>query len=124
MKKVDVPAFGEGQQIWFNIGRLKRVEEMLHQPIGEILQNTTTLSLKNLLVFLVVGMSQHGSRNEQYYIEKIDHALENGYTIEDIQLPVLKAVAGSGLLGKAFYYQLFPEELTDEARNDIEAEKN
>lgn len=29
MKKIDIKAFGEGQQIWFNIGRLRRVEDML-----------------------------------------------------------------------------------------------
>ena len=98
MKKIDIKAFGEGQQIWFNIGRLRRVEDMLKCPIGEVLQDADKLSLKNLLVLLSVGMSQNGNKTEQYYAEKIDEAMENGYSIADIQLPVVKAVAASGIL--------------------------
>ena len=44
--------------------------------------------------------------------------------IADIQLPVVKAVAASGILGVSAYYQLFPDELTDEQKADIEYEKN
>ena len=124
MKKIDIKAFGEGQQIWFNIGRLRRVEEMLKCPIGEVLQEADKLSLKNLLVLLSVGMSQNGNKTEQYYAEKIDEAMGNGYSIADIQLPVVKAVAASGILGVSAYYQLFPDELTDEQKADIEYEKN
>ena len=124
MKKIDIKAFGEGQQIWFNIGRLRRVEDMLKCPIGEVLQDADKLSLKNLLVLLSVGMSQNGNKTEQYYAEKIDEAMETGYSIADIQLPVVKAVAASGILGVGAYYQLFPDELTDEQKADIEYEKN
>lgn len=126
MKKIDIKAFGEGQQIWFNIGRLRRVEDMLKCPIGEVLQDADKLSLKNLLVLLSVGMSQNGNKTEQYYAEKIDEAMENGYSIADIQLPVVKAVSASGILGVGAYYQLFPDpdELTDEQKADIEYEKN
>ena len=126
MKKIDIKAFGEGQQIWFNIGRLRRVEDMLKCPIGEVLQGQMCIrdSLKNLLVLLSVGMSQNGNKTEQYYAEKIDEAMENGYSIADIQLPVVKAVAASGILGVGAYYQLFPDELTDEQKADIEYEKN
>lgn len=123
MKKIDIKAFGEGQQIWFNIGRLRRVEDMLKCPIGEVLQDADKLSLKNLLVLLSVGMSQNGNKTEQYYAEKIDEAMENGYSIADIQLPVVN-VAASGILGVGAYYQLFPDELTDEQKADIEYEKN
>ena len=55
---------------------------------------------------------------------QIDEAMENGYSIADIQLPVVKAVAASGILGVGAYYQLFPDELTDEQKADIEYEKN
>lgn len=124
MKKVDILAFGEGQQVWFNIARLKKVEEKLKKPIGDILQNTDKLSLTNLIVLLQAGMSQNGDRGEQYYTSKIDEALENGFSIIDIQLAVVKAIAGSGLLGEGFYYQMFPEELTEEKVKEINAEKN
>lgn len=124
MKKIDIPAFGEGAQVWFNIGRLRRVEEELKAPIGDVLQQTDKLSLKNLLVLLRIGMSQNGNKSEQYYSDKIDEVLENGFSIVDIQLPVMKAVAASGILGASMYYQLFPDELTEDAAAQVESEKN
>lgn len=124
MKKIDIPALGQEKQIWFNIGRLRRVEDILKAPIGDVLKDADTISLKNLLVFLGVGMAQYGNKSEQYYSEKIDEALENGFSIADIQLPVFQAVVGSGLMGKAAYYQLFPEELTQEAAEAVASEKN
>ena len=124
MKKIDIPALGQEKQIWFNIGRLRRVEDILKAPIGDVLKDANTISLKNLLVFLGVGMAQYGNKSEQYYSEKIDEALENGFSIADIQLPVFQAVVSSGLMGKAAYYQLFPEELTQEAAEAVASEKN
>lgn len=124
MKKIDMEPFGEGQQIWFNIGRLRRVEEILKQPIGEILKNLSSLSLKSLIVLLMVGMRQHGTYNEQYYEDKIDKAMDAGYALGDVQYCVLKAIASSGIMGKAAYYQYFPEELTPSEDKEIEAEKN
>lgn len=124
MKKIDITPFGIGQQIWFNIGRLKRVEEILKQPISDVLQNTDKLSIQTLLVLLSVGMSQNGNKSEQYYVDKIDKALDQGYSLMDIQLPVIKALAASGILGEAFYYNLFPDELTEEKKVQIENEKN
>lgn len=123
MKKIDMEPFGEDQQIWFNIGRLRRVEEILKQPIGEILKNLSNLSLKSLIVLLMVGMRQHGTYNEQYYEDKIDKAMDAGYALGDIQYCVLKAIASSGIMGKVTYYQYFPEELTPSEDKEIEAEK-
>lgn len=124
MKKIDIPALGAEKQIWFNIGRLRRVEDILKAPIGEVLKDANTISLKNLLVLLGVGMAQYGNKPEQYYAEKIDEAMENGFSIADIQMPVFQAVVGTGLMGKAAYYQLFPEELTEEAAAAVANEKN
>lgn len=124
MKKIDIKAFGIGEQIWFNIGRLKRVEEMLKKPIGTILQESDNISLSNIIVFLQVGMSQNGAKSAQYYEEKIDRALEDGFSIIDIQHCILLAIAGSGLMGKEFYYQFFPEERNAIADAEINEEKN
>ena len=124
MKKIDMTPFGEDQNIWFNIGRLRRVEEILKQPIGEVLKNLSNLSLQSLIVLLMVGMRQYGTHNAQYYEDKIDKALADGYALEDIQYCAFKAIASSGIMGKAAYYQYFPEELTSTEEKEIEAEKN
>lgn len=123
-KKIDIVPFGIGQQIWFSIDRLARVEELLKKPIGDIIQESEKLSLNNMLILLQVGMRQNGEKSKQYYEQKIEEAIENGFNIIDIQTCVLKAVAGSGIMGKAFYFQMFPEELTTVDKAAIEEEKN
>lgn len=124
MKKIDIAAFGLGQQIWFNIGRLYRLEAILKKPLGTILQECQDLSISNTIALLQAGMAQNGNKGEQYYMQKIDEALENGYTLNDIQLCIIKALAGSGVMGEEFYYSQFPEELTDEKKQELEARKN
>ncbi len=114
MKKIDMVPFGTGQQIWFNIGRLQKVEELLGAPIGDIMQHIDKLNIKYMVVFLRVGMMQNGLKSEQYWQEKIDDAFENGFTLQDIQTPIYKAIVGSGLLGDGAYEALFPEEATGE----------
>lgn len=123
MKKIDIIPFGEGQQIWFNVGRLKRVEDILGKPIGSIMTESDKLSIKNMIAFLQAGMAQNGNRSEAYYTSKIDEALDNGYTLADIQAAILKAIVGSGILGESYYYQLFPNELTEEKAKQLEIEK-
>lgn len=44
--------------------------------------------------------------------------------IEEIQMPVAKALVASGALGKKVYYQLFPEELTEAKAEALEKEEN
>ena len=44
--------------------------------------------------------------------------LDQGASLEeDFYVPAVKAIAGSGILGKAAYYAAFPEELTEKAHN-------
>lgn len=124
MKKIDIEAFGIGQQIWFNIGRLEKLEKLLGKPTGVILEECQNLNIHNIVALLQVGMSQNGDKGPQYYHQKIEEALENGYTLNDIQLCLVKAIAGSGVLSEEFYYAYFPEEMTDEKRQELEARKN
>lgn len=118
MKRIEIPSMGEGQQIWFNIGRLKRVESILKKPIHEVANEMVGLNITNLVVLLQVGMSQNGFKSEQYYEEKLQEALDEGVPIEEVYQAVLKALVGCGVLGKAAYYNIFPDE------SDEEAEKN
>lgn len=113
-KKIDFPAMGEEKQIWFNIGRLQKVEELLGVPIGEIMQTLDKLNIKYMVVFLRVGMMQEGFKSEQYWQEKMDEAFDNGFTLNDIQTPIMQAIVASGLLGEAAYNALFPNEAMPE----------
>lgn len=118
MKKIDVPWLGIGQQIWFNIGRIKRVEGLLHKPISEVAKEMTGLNVTNLIVLLQVGNSHNGMKSEQYYEDVIQQAMDNGTPLAEIYQNVLKALIASGVLGDAMYYQIFPEEMTGEAEKN------
>lgn len=111
MKKINIEAFGPGVQIWFTIGRLKELESYLNTPIGDIMMESQKLSITNLLAMLRCGLvHQYGNKPEAFYAKLVDDALENGAELVDIQSAVIKALVGSGLLGKQYYYNVFPEE--------------
>lgn len=113
-KKIDFPAMGEGKQIYFGISKLQKLEEVLNKPLGEIMQGFDKLNIKYMVTFLRVGMSHDGYKSEQYWQDRLDEAFEKGYTLEDIQTPIMKAIVASGLLGNAAYNTLFPNEATEE----------
>lgn len=120
MKKIDVPWLGLGQQIWFNIGRIKRVEGLLKKPISEVASEMTGLNITNLIVLLQVGNIHNGMKSEQYYEDIIQEALDSGVSIREIYSDALKAVIGSGVLGDEMYYQIFPEEMIEETQKNLQ----
>lgn len=117
-KKIDIPAIGENKQIYFNIGKLQKVEEFLGVPIGDVMQKIDKLNIKYLVVFLRVGMMHDGLKSEAYWQERIDEAFEKGFTLADIQTPILKAIVASGLLGDTAYETLFPNEATEQKQKN------
>lgn len=122
MKKVNYEFFGEGQDIYFNIGRLAAVENLSKVSIGKMIAEEH-LNLNHLAAFLAVGLSHHQKKTPQWYLDKVQELLDEGVSIEDINLPVVKALAASGIMGKQIYYAFFPEEMTDEAKKKLEEVK-
>lgn len=121
MKKVSYEYFGEGQSIYFTIGRLAAVENIAKVATGEII-TTEKLNLNHLAVLLSVGLSHHQEKTPAWYLDKIQDLIDQGKTIEEIHFPVVKALAGCGILGKGFYYHFFPEEMTDEEKAKLKKE--
>ena len=73
----------------------------------------------------MIGLAHHKKHNELWYAEQIQQKLDEGASLEeDFVVPAVKAIAGSGILGKAAYYGAFPEELTKKAEQDLDDEKN
>ena len=124
MKKIDFDLFGPGQYIYFDIGRLIQVENVSGRSAGDIIKNQD-LNLGILTVLFSVGLRHHGIKKPQWYAEKMQELVDEGHEMEEFTQPVVKAVAGSGILGKAVYYAVFPEELTDSKKEELAAaEKN
>ena len=123
MKKVEFPLFGENEYMFLNIGRLIDIERMTGKPAGEIIKNQN-LDLGMLTIILSVALRNHKMRTPQWYANKLQDLVDEGIDLEtDIQIPVVKCIAGSGILGKAVYYKLFPEEMTENSKEELETER-
>ena len=123
MKKVEFPLFGENEYMFLNIGRLIDIERMTGKPAGEIIKNQN-LDLGMLTINLSVALRHHKMRTPQWYANKLQDLVDEGIDLEtDIQIPVVKCIAGSGILGKAVYYKLFPEEMTENSKEELETER-
>lgn len=123
MKKVEFPLLGENEYMFLNIGRLIDIERMTGKPAGEIIKNQN-LDLGMLTIILSVALRHHKMRTPQWYANKLQDLVDEGIDLEtDIQIPVVKCIAGSGILGKAVYYKLFPEEMTENSKEELETER-
>lgn len=109
MKKIDFEVFGPGQYLYFDIGRLIQVENITGKSAGDIIRNQE-LNLGILTALLSIGLRQHGIKNPQWYANKMQELIDQGHEMEEFVQPVVKAIAGSGILGKEVYYAIFPEE--------------
>lgn len=120
MKKIDFTLFGPGQYLYFDIGRLIQVENSTGKGAGEIIRNQE-LNLGIMTVLFSVGLRHHGIKDPQWYATKMQELLDEGHEMEEFTMPLVKAIAGSGVLGRAVYYAVFPDELTEKAKQELEA---
>lgn len=123
MQKVPFELFGEGQYLYFNVARLAQLEQACGCGISNIVSKQE-LNLGVLIKIFMIGLGQHKKQNELWYAQRMQELLDDGASLEEeFYIPAVKAIAGSGILGKAAYYAAFPEELTDKAAQDVEDEK-
>lgn len=109
MKKIDFEVFGPGQYLYFDIGRLIQMESLTGKSAGDIIKNQD-LNLGILTALLSIGLRHHGIKNPQWYATKMQELIDEGHELDEFTQPVVKAIAGSGILGKEVYYAVFPEE--------------
>lgn len=123
MKKIEMPLFGEGEYMYLNIGRLIDIERMTGKSAGEIVRGQN-LDLGLLTIILSVALRHHKMRTPQWYADELQKLVDEGHDLEmEVQVPVAKCIAASGILGKAVYYKLFPEELTKKAEKELAKER-
>lgn len=125
VRKVPFELFGEGQYLRFDIGKFMIVEQIMKKPIGELLKGSTQLDLTLLTILLHVGVRTDGefqAKSLEWYADKIQELLLDGHGMEEIQLPVIRAVAATGILGHTAYVNAFPEQKTGKLTKKAEAE--
>lgn len=119
MKIIECNYFGKGQYIYFNISRLAQLEQAIGTKAMELI--TTVPGLTELLHAFSIGLAHEQRRPIEWYANRIDELLEEGVTFDELSLCVMKALIGSGLLGKKAYAMAFPEEAVE---SDLVEEKN
>ena len=117
MKRIPCEYFGEGEKIYFNIGRILQLEAVLKKPIEG-------LGMTEVLVAFEIGLAHYKRRSSVFYQEKIQEMMNNtDFNFNELMITVQKALIASGVMGKKIYYQEFPEEATEEDNANIEAEE-
>lgn len=125
MKKIPFDYIEEGQEIYFNVERLMQVESVLKVPIGKIVKEQD-LGLTNMVALLSAGLRHHGYHDPKWYAAKLQNLVNDGVSLEQIQVDLVKALAGSGILGRDVYLMFWPEEATEAEKQMAKeaAEKN
>lgn len=100
-RSVPFEFFGESQYLEFTIGSLREFERAMgNMSIAEIMQNTNSLTV--LTTGLMVGLKHH-YRNKpiNFFDRKLEEFLDNGGNLNELFLPLSRAIMVSGIFGKS-----------------------
>jgi hypothetical protein len=98
-KTVPFEVFGPNQFLMFDILRLSELEKAVGKTINELVTNGNA-GVEFCLKALPIGMKQHYRPDPREYAERIEKHLENGGTLNQIEVPIIKAILASGIYGK------------------------
>lgn len=121
MKKIPFNVFEEGQTIYFDITRLEELENSLGMPINAIVTKQET-GIGFCLKALQIGLKHHYRRgNKDLFASKMEEHFDNDGTLEEIVVPIIRAIMGSGVFGKEAINKIEQKVAEDEEGN---TEKN
>lgn len=127
MKKIACNFFNEGESLFFNIARLTQLEQATGKTIQELMN--LNLSLFDVVNAYAIGLGQYRNINKKrssvnWYMEEIQRLIDEGVEFQELLLPIIEAIVASGIMGKAAYYAVFPEEMPDDYVEVDDTEKN
>lgn len=98
--------FNEGDTVYFNMGRLYMLEKSTGITYGTMLNglavenglmSSPILSIPFVAKALVIGMEHiYHRKSEQWYLEQIDTAIENGSNFMEMASTLLNAIILAG----------------------------
>ncbi len=121
--QVDLDYLEPGETIYFTVDRIMQLEQLTKKSISEIVNQS--FSMNDLVACLLVGTrhyrtKKNGMRQGAFFIGKIQAALGEGSSFDELTEPVVKALVGSGILGKKAVYAMFPELALDEMEEEVD----
>lgn len=127
MKKVPCDFFGPGEFIYFNYERLAQLEQSMGPGFSLLGSIHSQVSVAFVANAFAIGLAQHHNNAPAiWYTKQMDKlGIEKGLSLIAMSRPILKALVGSGFMGKTAYYSVFPEEITPAVEEMMaEEEKN
>jgi hypothetical protein len=98
-KTIPFNLFGENQYLMFDILRLAELERAMGCTVIDIAQRGDA-GVNFCVTALPIAMKQHYRPDPAFYAAKIEAHLENGGLLDDIAVPLVKAIAASGVFGR------------------------
>jgi hypothetical protein len=112
-KTIPFNLFNEEQTIYFDIPRLEELELKLGDSILNVVRNGNA-GIRFCIAGLKVGLKHH--IKPEIIIEKVEQYFDNGGNLDELSIPIIRAVLASGIFGK-------PETKESERKNVVKAEE-
>jgi hypothetical protein len=99
-KTIPFDLFKEQQTIYFDIARLGQLEDILGDSIVTIMR-TRNAGVKFCMAGLTVGLQhEYPKATVGTYEDLVDAYFDNGGTIDQLSVPIIRAIMVSGIFGK------------------------
>ena len=96
---IPIEAFGPNQFIYFDIKRLMQLEQLTGKAVQGVIASGD-ISLNFIINGLAVGMRQHYKDGTAVWTERVQKHFDNGGSLDDLGIPLLRAIMASGIFGK------------------------
>lgn len=99
-KTIPFELFEQNQTIYFDILRLAELERSLGMSIVDVIKRQDA-GINFCLTALPIGLKHHNFKaTPAFYAEKIETYLDDGGSLDEIAVPIIKAIMISGIFGK------------------------
>ncbi|CQR73302.1 hypothetical protein SOV_50850 [Sporomusa ovata DSM 2662] len=100
LKSIPFDLFEQGQTIYFDIKRLEKLELIMGVPINTTIRKGNA-GIHFCLAGLLVGLQHENPKaTADFYADKIDEYFDNGGTLDELAIPIVRAILASGIFGK------------------------
>lgn len=115
--QVKFEIFEENQTIYFDIMRLAELESALGMTIVDVVRKQDA-GISFALTALQIGMKHHYFKaTKEFYAEKLGDYFDNGGSLDDVLMPIIKAIFVSGIFGKEVKEKMNEIALQEDEKN-------
>jgi len=99
-REIKFELFGKNQTIYFDIMRLAELEKRLGCSIIDTIKKGDA-GINFCIAGLSVGMRHHYHKaRPEDFVKLMEQYFEDGGTLDDLAIPIIRAIVASGILGK------------------------